>query len=142
MWGLDASKAGSEKEPSRWQEAARLFRGGAGAGRVEAHGAREEQNTQKRVEGSSAQAGPPACLCVLPSERHRTQSGLSSLRNSTHIQFPGLLCFCFDPQIYDFKGFKQEGLLIRKGMTRELKVGAWAPVAWGQISLVKGWPAS
>jgi hypothetical protein len=40
MWGLDASKAGSEKEPSRWQEAARLFRGAAGAGRVEAHGAK------------------------------------------------------------------------------------------------------
>ncbi|EDL39368.1 mCG15959, isoform CRA_c, partial [Mus musculus] len=31
---------------------------------------------------------------------------------------------CMEPkltQIYDFKGFKQEGLLIRKGMTRELK---------------------
>ncbi|XP_021054695.1 testis-expressed protein 35 isoform X2 [Mus pahari] len=31
---------------------------------------------------------------------------------------------CMEPkltQIYDFKGFKQEGLLIRKGMTQELK---------------------
>lgn len=103
---------------------------------------REEQNTQKRVEGSSAQAGPPACLCVLSPEGHRTQGGLSSLHNSTHIRFPGLLCFCFNPQIYDFKGFKQEGLLIRKGMTRELKVSAWAPGAWGQSSMMKRWPAS
>uniref|UniRef100_A0A8C6HBS2 Testis-expressed protein 35 n=1 Tax=Mus spicilegus TaxID=10103 RepID=A0A8C6HBS2_MUSSI len=32
---------------------------------------------------------------------------------------------CMEPkltQIYDFKGFKQEGLLIRKGMTQELKI--------------------
>lgn len=64
-------------------------------------------------------------FCVLSPGRHRIQGGLPSLHNPTHM-CPGLLCFCFDPQIYDVKGLKQEGLCIRKGMTQELKVSAWA----------------
>lgn len=45
------------------------------------------------------------------------------------LLFPGLLCFCFDPQMYDFKEFKPEGLFIKKGMTQELKVSVWAHMA-------------
>lgn len=78
-------------------------------------------------------------LLFVPRLQGGTDLRVDSLAPPT-LLFPVPPCFCFNPQTNDHKGLKQEGLVIKKGMTQELKVSVWAQVARVQItrSPVKG----